>query len=259
AVIGVGSTIGKEGALTFAREGAQVLAVDPDASVANDVAQAVAAQGGQGTPLRADFEGIDGPALVAAACGRLWGHLDVLFTCSALEDYWHWGSGEDTLDKWERVINVNLLSPVLYTRALLPLLAKSDAGSIVYLGSIDGVRGNPNLPAYSVAKGGLTALTHVMAAKGAAHGVRVNCIATGAINQAGTGAGPRVHTPEASTIMRLTPLGRRATRADVATAALFFASGESAYVTGTVLPVEGGRLAATPGTAFSGPPTAGTG
>ena len=157
-VVGVGSTIGREGVLTFAREGAEVLAVDPDARVAANVAAEVNAAGGRGTAVQADFEGTDGPAAVAATCERLWGRLDVLFTCPALEDYWHWGSEDDTLDNWQRVIGVNLLAPVLYTRALLPLIARSDAGSIVYLGSIDGVRGNPSLPAYSVAKGGLTPL-----------------------------------------------------------------------------------------------------
>src|SRR5579884_2574654 len=204
-VVGVGSDIGRGAALAFAREGADVLAVDPDAAAAARVAGDLRGEVGRGEDCQAEFQGETGPAAVASKCEALWGRVDVLFTCCAIEDYWHWHGEDDTLDKWEHVLGVNLLAPIMYSKALLPLLEKSDSGSIVYLGSIDGIRGNPNIPAYSVAKGGLLPLTHVMAAKCAIHHIRVNCIATGAINQAGTGAMPRLHTPEAATIMRLTP------------------------------------------------------
>jgi NAD(P)-dependent dehydrogenase (short-subunit alcohol dehydrogenase family) len=136
------------------------------------------------------------------------------------------------------------------------MLSRSAAGSIIYLGSIDGIRGNPNYPAYSASKGALIPLTHVMAWRCAPYGVRVNCIAAGAIDQSGSATKPRFPPAGGSNLgdsLRLTPLGRRATPEDIASVALFFASHDSAYVTGTVLPVDGGRIAITPGTGTMDP------
>lgn len=88
-----------------------------------------------------------------------------------------------------------------------------------------------------------------MADRGGAHNVRVNCIAAGGIRQVADAAPAverRTNDPEAQ--RRCTPLGRKATADDIASVALFFVSDDSVYVTGTVLPVDGGRLAVTPGT-----------
>ena len=161
-----------------------------------------------------------------------------------------WDEGEGSLADWETVIRVNLLGPVVYTKALLPLLRRSDSGAIVYLGSIDGLLGNPAFPAYSASKGGLVPLTHVMAHDCAP--VRVNCIAAGAIAQVGPDDPQRpglgdLFSPS-SPVLEQTPLARYARPEDVASVALFLVSDDAAYVTGAVLPVDGGRTAFTPGT-----------
>ncbi len=137
-----------------------------------------------------------------------------------------------------------------YTKALLPLLRRSEGGAIVYLGSIDGLFGNPRFPAYSVSKGGLVSLTHVMAHDCAP--VRVNCVAAAAISQ----VGPDDPQPPglsdlfsaSSPVLEQTPLGRYAGPEDIASVVLFLVSDDAAYVTGAVLPVDGGRSAITPGT-----------
>jgi NAD(P)-dependent dehydrogenase (short-subunit alcohol dehydrogenase family) len=250
-VIGVGSTIGRSVALTFANEGARVLAVDPDGAVAGDVAKTIVDSGGAATAFAAAFWGDDAAEAVARRCEGLFGSLDVLFNCSAVEDHWVWGDAEDTIENWEEVVHTNLLGPIRYAKALIPLLQRSGTGAIVFLTSIDGIRGSPNLPAYSVSKGGLIPLTHVLASRFAPDGIRVNCVATGAIPQGGTGARSRASATDFDAILRLTPLARRATAQDVASAVLFLASAESAYITGTVLRVDGGRLAITPGTALN--------
>lgn len=246
-VVGVGSTIGRECALTFAREGAKVLAVDPDEAVAAEVSDAITATGGSSRSVAADFTSDESAARVAQVCEELWQRVDALVNCSAAMDWWN--VEDDTVSNWEEIIRTNLLSPVVYTKWLRPLLKRSGSGSIVYLSSIDGIHGNPNLPAFSASKGALIPLTHAMAYVCAADGIRVNCIASAAIVQTGTGArqSNRQHSDE-ELLLRLTPMGRRATPADVAGVALFFVSRDSAYVTGVVLPVDGGRIAITPGT-----------
>jgi NAD(P)-dependent dehydrogenase (short-subunit alcohol dehydrogenase family) len=217
-VVGSGSAIGGACVARLEAEGAEVLAAAPDA---------------------------DG---VAEACEERWGKLDVLVYCAAAMDYWD--EGQDTLADWEAVVRVNLLGPVAYTKALLPLLQRSDAAAIVYLGSIDGIFGNPRFPANSASKGGLAPLTHVMAYNCAP--VRVNCVATGAISQTGPGdlqpswLGDLF--TETGPVLEQTPLRRYARPEDVASVVLFLASDEAAYVTGAVLPVDGGRTAFTPGT-----------
>jgi NAD(P)-dependent dehydrogenase (short-subunit alcohol dehydrogenase family) len=244
-VAGAGSLIGRECAVTFAREGADVLAVDPDAGAAQDVAGVITAEGGRAAALATALDSEAGAAAVAEVCTDRWGRLDVLFTAHAMLD--HEPSG---LAHWERVLRTNLLGPIAYTEALFPLLARSGSGSIVYLSSVEGVLGNPHFPAYSVSKGGLVPLAHVMADRGAAQGIRVNVIAMAAVNPIGTTDPPPLSPPPLGweALQRATPLGRMATPDDVALAALFLASAESSYITGVVLPVDGGRLAVTPGT-----------
>jgi NAD(P)-dependent dehydrogenase (short-subunit alcohol dehydrogenase family) len=150
---------------------------------------------------------------------------------------------------WEQSIRVNLLAPVFYTKALQPALARSGSGSVIYYGSVDGVYGNPRLPAYSAARGGLIPFTHVAAHEYGPQGIRVNYIAGAGISPAEPSALPTGQPMwDRAEAMRATPLGRAATPDDIADVALFLASGESAYITGSVLTVDGGRTSITPGT-----------
>jgi NAD(P)-dependent dehydrogenase (short-subunit alcohol dehydrogenase family) len=166
--------------------------------------------------------------------------VDVLVNCHFALD---WSSIESSdLGGWERSIRINLLGPVICTRAFLPLLRAAGSSSVVHLGSIDGTLGNPAVPAYSVAKGGLVPLTHVMAHEFAAYGIRVNCVARAAV------AGHPPKPPGSDAALSATPLGRAAEAREVAAAVAFLASEDASYVTGTILTVDGGRSGLTPGT-----------
>ena len=248
-VAGVGSVVGRAGAAAFAREGAAVLAVDPDASVAAAVGRELVDAGGLGIPLEAALDTEEGADAIRSACASRWDRVDVLFTCHAMLD--HEPVRTAPVAHVERVIRTNLLGPIMCTQALFPLLARSGRGSVIYLSSIDGILGNPSFPAYSVSKGGLIPLTHVMAHDGAAHGIRFNAIAMAALIPTGSTDPVPLPVVEAAraAVRRATPLGRLATPEDVAGAAVYLASDEARYVTGVVLPVDGGRTAITPGTA----------
>jgi 3-oxoacyl-[acyl-carrier protein] reductase len=246
-LVGAGSEIGRACARLLAREGAAVLVVDPDLALAENVCDALRADGGDAHAVAGAFADEAAAAAVAARVEELWSRVDVYVDVHAAMD--HWQLEDDALERWESVLRTNVLGPVAYTRALRPLLERSEAASIVYLGSIDGLFGNPHVPAYSVSKGSLIPLTHVMASDLAPR-IRVNCIAAAAIVQTHPSA-PAVDRPMADVddVLAQTPLRRVATPEDIARVALFFASDDSAYVTGEILRVDGGRAAATPGTA----------
>jgi NAD(P)-dependent dehydrogenase (short-subunit alcohol dehydrogenase family) len=216
-VAGVGNPVGRACADRFTDEGADVVAID------------------EATCDIADVVSLD---RVAESSGP---KVGVLVNCHFALD---WSSIESLdVDAWERSIRVNLLGPVICTKAFLPLLRAAGSASVVHLGSIDGTLGNPAVPAYSVAKGGLVPLTHVMAHEFAAYGIRVNCVARAAV------ADNPPEAPGSDDVLSATPLGRAAEPQEVAAAVAFLASEDAAYVTGTILTVDGGRSGLTPGTA----------
>ncbi len=243
-VVGVGSAIGHACALRLAADGATVLAVDPDPAVCTRVA---AEPGAAVSAHVAELASPGGAASTAERCRDRWAAVDVYVHCGSAMEVWR--EEDDTLESLLEVLTVNVAGPLAYTHALHSLLAAAGASSVVYLGSIDGTRGNPRVPGYSLGKGALITLTHTMAQRLGCDGIRVNCIAAAGIVQTGSGTAPleRV-TGDAALAARLTPLGRMPSPQEIASVAAFFASDDASYVTGTVLPVDGGRTAATPGT-----------
>jgi NAD(P)-dependent dehydrogenase (short-subunit alcohol dehydrogenase family) len=175
----------------------------------------------------------------AARFERDFDRLDILFNVTGRALV---GSFENTtIDVWSEAIERNLNALFLFSKAFLGMLKRRRGSVIINHGSIDGQLGNPSLAGYSAAKGGVVSLTHVMAHDLGPHGIRVNCISTGAIRSNGTPPGKDAN------LVALTPLGRTGTPADVANVALFLASDWSAYVNGANIVADGGRTTITQG------------
>jgi 3-oxoacyl-[acyl-carrier protein] reductase len=140
-------------------------------------------------------------------------------------------------EDWEKVLRTNLTSALYATRAVLPGMYERRAGRIINISSAAGERGFVGAAAYAASKGGLNALTRVVAVEAAPYGVTCNAIAPGVLEAGlGTALSPRVR----EAYLSLTPLGRMGDPADVGELAVFLASPAGAYITGQVIGVNGG-------------------
>jgi NAD(P)-dependent dehydrogenase (short-subunit alcohol dehydrogenase family) len=230
--------IGRACALMLASRGARVLAIDPSAeALANLKAEADGA-GGTLETVVADCS--DANALSEVAAG-LDGPVHMLANCQSnpqAQTIEH-----TSVEDIKRVVQEDLLGPLFATKAFLPSLKRAGGASVVHLGSIDGIHGNPQIPFYSMAKGGLVPLTHVMADEFAPYGIRVNCVARGMVIDRADPPHP-TYAP----LVAQTPAGRPSYPEEVAEVICFLASDAASYVNGVVLPVDGGRTGITPGT-----------
>ncbi len=177
-------------------------------------------------------------ASVAEAMGHC-GRLDGLVNCAGILMR---GGAEFSMDAFEKTVSVNLLGTMRMCLAARPLLAQR-GGAIVNLGSMYSFFGAPHAPAYAASKGGVVQLTKSLAVAWATEGVRVNAVAPGWIETPLTK--PAIDdAARSAAIVGRTPMGRWGAPADVAGAVLFLLSDAARFVTGTVLPVDGGYAVA---------------
>jgi NAD(P)-dependent dehydrogenase (short-subunit alcohol dehydrogenase family) len=251
-ITGAASGVGRAASLLFAREGAVVACVDIDAEMGEETAAMVRAEGGDAVFIETDLTDPAAIEGMARACMDWRGVIHVLFNNAGVGQR---AEFEDiALEDWNRQVAVNLTAPFLCSQKLLPALKAAGGAAIVHHGSIDGVLGNPTLVAYSASKGGLQPLTHVMGFWLARHGIRVNCINSGALRESKQGipirlnGGDRGHRTMTDVQRRVTPMARPGFIEEAADVALYLASDESSYVNGSVITLDGGRTGLTPGT-----------
>ncbi|WP_067895865.1 SDR family NAD(P)-dependent oxidoreductase [Nocardia vaccinii] len=238
-VTGAGSGIGRAAAVAFAREGSAVAVLDIDPSTAAETVDAIRAEGGEALAVTID---VAAESSVRAAVGRVvevYGGLDFAVNNAGLASH-HRRLDEMTLDEFDRVIGVNLAGTFLCMKYELPLLA--GGGAIVNVASNGGLYAIPTAPAYVAAKHGIVGLTKVAAVDYADRNIRVNAICPGPTLTPGfeqVAAGTDMIARQSAN----TPLGRLATPAEAAAAAVWLCSDAASYVTGIALSVDGGRRA----------------
>lgn len=242
-VTGGASGLGEAIACRLAAEGARVVVADIDAPGSGRVADAITAAGGTARAIRADVTRATDVARMVDAAVAL-GGLHVLVLSAAVETR---ANLEDTGDaEWQRVLDVNLKGPFLCMRHALPVMVRGGGGSIVALGSTLGAIGQPGFAAYCASKGALVNLCKQAAIEHAPDQVRVNVLSPSACD---TGLFMRTaaRTGNADAVIQQVatnmPMRRLGTADDVVDAVLFLASDESRYVSGTVLPLDGGLAA----------------
>jgi len=229
--------IGYAISLALAREGVNIAVADIDFEGVESLAQAIKEMGRNAVAIKVN-QGIysevkEGVSKINQALGQ----IDILVNCAAIT------SNMGTISKmqtsaWENEINVNLNGPYYWMRELMPSMAKRRWGRVINISSTGGIIGSMGLPSYCTSKGGLIALTKETALETASRGVTVNTLALGIIK---TGIYER-GTMDATILDSITkriPLGRMGEPGEVADVAVFLASENARYITGSTLIVDG--------------------
>jgi NAD(P)-dependent dehydrogenase (short-subunit alcohol dehydrogenase family) len=243
-ITGAGSGIGRAMAQLFAQEGARLLAGDVNERAAQETADLVTAAGGTCQPFAV---GVVQPeqveALIAAALAA-YGRIDILCNNAGI------GSTTDvvtcTPEEWDRVMSVNVKSVYLGCKYAIPPMIAQGGGVIINTASVAGMVGLVKRASYSASKGAVIALTRQVAIEYVEQGIRVNCLCPGTVDspwvgrllaQADDPAGAR------QALVARQPMGRLGTPEEVAAAALYLASDDAAFITGTGLVIDGGLTA----------------
>jgi NAD(P)-dependent dehydrogenase (short-subunit alcohol dehydrogenase family) len=242
-VTGAGSGIGHAATLRFAEAGAEVVAVDVDVDAAEATAKAVVAAGGRAIGVGADVADDRQVRAAVQAAVDSFGRLSVLYNNAGVNSR---GSVVDaTEEDWHRCLAVNLTGTFLCSRAAVPEMLSSGGGAIVNQASVAGLVGIPGFAAYCAAKGAVIALTRSMSVDLAPRGIRVNAIAPGTVRTplmepllTARGGGD-LDRGLALTVAKY-PLGRLGTPEEIAAVALFLASDEAAFMTGSIVTADGG-------------------
>lgn len=242
--VGNGYGTGKAISVLFAREGARLVLVDRDQERAVATHDIIAGEGGEATVVAADItDPVSWSRIVDTAVGR-YGTVDVLVNNAALANTV--GILDTEPEDLEAIVAANLIAPFMLSKAVIPVMIRGGGGSILYISSVAGLRGQGGggRTAYAATKASMSGMTVDLADALGKHGIRVNTIAPGMITTP-----HRAHLmaeqglDEASfNLADKTCLGVEGDSWDVANTAVFLAGSDGRYLTGLVLPVDGGAV-----------------
>ena len=238
-VTGAASGIGRASAELLAAEGARVVLADI-AETGGEVTDRI---GGDATFVRTDVTSTDDVRALVDGTVERWGRVDVLVNNAALAI--GGSAGEISEDDWRRVLDVNLSGVWRGMRFAIPHMLEGGGGSIVNVSSVQSLVGFVGWAGYAASKGGINSLTQQAAVEYAPMGIRVNAIIPGTIlTGMNEGILEELDDPEALMAgwVAMHPIGRIGMPDEVAPAVVYLASDEAAFVTGTLLRVDGGMV-----------------
>jgi len=245
-----GDTIGngRATAILFAREGARVVLVDRDRESARETQAMIQNEGGDCVVCEANITRADDCRAFTRAALDAYGRIDILHNNVGV------GVGDNEAiqlseESWDRILDVNLKGMFLSCRQVIPVMREQRQGCVINISSIAAVCSGASLTAYKISKAGVNAMTQTLAIGNAKYGIRVNAIMPGLINTPmAIESHMKARRIAKEDLIRerdaQVPLrGKMGTAWDVAHAALFLASDEAQFITGVVLPVDGGQSA----------------
>jgi NAD(P)-dependent dehydrogenase (short-subunit alcohol dehydrogenase family) len=235
-VTGGASGIGAVICAEFAGQGAKVVIADVDTGKADGVARKLVDEGAEVITVNADVTQFDQSQAAAAAALDRFGSIDILVNCAGWNQFRP--VEEYTLDYWQKIRAINLDGQWNFCTAVIPTMMKQKSGKIVNISSAAGYLGVPNAAPYSTSKLGVIGLTRALAVDLGPHNINVNCICPAAIET------PLLRQATnknfVSAITERMPLARLGQPTDISKAVLFLAGPDSDWITGVILPVDGG-------------------
>jgi NAD(P)-dependent dehydrogenase (short-subunit alcohol dehydrogenase family) len=243
-VTGAGSGIGKAIAERFASEGGRIICVDINGAGVGATVDEIRSQGGVAEAVTADVSDPDRVDGFVNKCINLYDKIDILVNNAGvnLPGVFHEVSNE-TID---RILDVNVKGAIYGSRAAIPYMLKQGGGAIVNMSSVNGLVAEPFLSIYAASKGAIVMLTKGIALDYAKQGIRCNCICPGwvdtPINYAHAemmGGLDKIYAE----IDRFQPIGRPGEPSEIASLALFLASDEASFLTGSIIAADGGMTA----------------
>ncbi len=243
-ITGAGSGIGREASLLFAAEGASVLAVDVNSDSVEETAEKVKAAGGDATPHVADVSSAEGAEAMVKTAETAYGRLDVMFNNAGIMHSDDDDAISTEIEIWDLTMDINARGVFLGCKYGIPALRRAGGGSIINTASFVALLGaaTPQV-AYTASKGAVLAMTRELAVVHARENIRVNALCPGPLR---TELLMKFLDTDEKKQRRLVhiPMGRFGEAAEMAKAALWLASDESSFVTGTEFVVDGGITAA---------------
>ena len=249
-ITGGGSGMGQASVRVFGDEGAIVVVADINEAAGQAMADELTAKGQEAMFVKVDISSEESTAAMAKTVMDKYGRIDSLVNFAAAGGSAHsdtfmvYGKlWEFDLASWEKMLRINLTGTFLITKAVVPYMIEAKSGSIVYVSSLNGLQGIQNADAYTATKGGICALTRVMAANVGDYNIRVNCLCPGVVAtpQHGEGWEQMIGKPMNGIGLSVkTPINRVGLAVEQAQAALWLASDDASFVTGVNLPVDGG-------------------
>lgn len=248
-VTGGGSGIGKAICQTFADQGAHVCVLDISESAAAETAQEIETSGGSAVAFPADVQSSTQLAEVMKAAAARSGHIDILVNNAGIS---HIGTVENTTEEdFDRVYQVNIKGVFLTTQSAVPFM-KEQGGSIINLASIASMIGLGERFAYSMSKGAVLLMTYTAATDLLPYKIRVNAISPARVHTPFVDDYLKTHYPGKEqemfdTLSATQPIGRMGSPKEIAALALYLASDEAGFVTGSNYPIDGGFTSLFPG------------
>jgi NAD(P)-dependent dehydrogenase (short-subunit alcohol dehydrogenase family) len=245
-VTGSGSGIGRATARLFSKEGARVAVLDADVAGGNETVSAIQTEGGEAFFVRCDVTKLNDVRAAVNAVVARYGRIDVAHSHVG-GDLTHVDTVvDDSEEDWDRLMDLNIKNHFLVAKEVIPKMIASGGGALIITITTNAFMNYPRVQAYGTTKAALVQLTRSLALDYAEKNIRVNALAPGEVL---TPMWERHFDslPDAASakeaVRRMIPMGRLATPEDVASCALFLASDDARYVTGSVLFVDGGLTA----------------
>ena len=241
-ITGGAKGIGRASAMLFAKEGSSVVIADIDSESGMKTASDIIQNGGRAIFLECDVSKKNDIEKLVKEIIKEFGRLHILYNNAAIFSKKMDGPITDIdEDSWDRILDINLKSTYLCCKYFIPEIIRSGGGSVINTSSSAGVIGVPGCDAYTATKGAIIAITRSMAAEYGSFNVRVNCIVPTHIDtpmfEESTKNAPGF---DEDRFLKTFPLGRYGKPEDIARAALFLASEDSSFITGSLLTVDGG-------------------